>query len=334
MRLYRKRTATGAGWVWWASWTQDGATVRRSTRCTVRSAAELVCARWERERADPIYEAANTATLGEECVIFIRECETAAAKGQLSPHTVKMYVQKLGNVCDVLGRKTRLAEIEPERVGTYFAQRSTEGASDSTLYKEWVALRGVLKSARHRQHYHRDPAALRPPRLTPSYRPKERWLSWAELRSLTAALKPERAAAVSYAVGTGCRRSELFRARPSDIGAWSVVIHGTKTKSSARSIPIPVPFIDLVTDAAAHMPFRRWPNARRDLASACAAVGIPPVTWNDLRRTFASLLIQAGFAPHVVARLMGHTTTQMVDRTYGRTDVAGLAGMMTKTTNL
>ena len=41
------------------------------------------------------------------------------------------------------------------------------------------------------------------------------------------------------------------------------------------------------------------------------------MTANDLRRTFASWLKQQGVDSMVVARLMGHTTSAMVERVYG-----------------
>ena len=57
---------------------------------------------------------------------------------------------------------------------------------------------------------------------------------------------------------------------------------------------------------------------RRDLlAKACARDKIPVVTPNDLRRTFASLLKQAGNDSMVVAKLLGDWTTRMVELVYG-----------------
>ena len=61
-----------------------------------------------------------------------------------------------------------------------------------------------------------------------------------------------------------------------------------------------------------------WGNVRRDLHAACDRAGIPRVSPNDLRRTFASWLKQAGTDSMVVAKLMGHTSTEMVERVYGQ----------------
>ena len=68
-----------------------------------------------------------------------------------------------------------------------------------------------------------------------------------------------------------------------------------------------------------------WPNCRRDLHAACDRAKIPHCSPNDLRRTFASWLKQRGVDSGVVARLLGHTSTKMVDFVYGKLDLETLA---------
>lgn len=320
MRFYKR------GAKWWCSWTEGGRTVRRTTGCTTRRAAEILGARWERERADPAYHAANTATLGAEARTFLDECKA----DRLKAGTLNMYDCKVSHVCRLLGSGTRLAAITPEMVIAYIAQRRTEGAADSTIYKEWVALRGILKSARHRRRYARDPGALKPPRFSPGYEPRSRFLSWEEvgLLCLSGVLSDERARAVAFIVATGCRRAEFRAAQPGDTDVTVVRIRGTKTEASARTIPVPQAMRPLLEFAMTGLPFDGWTNARRDLAEACAELGIEPVTFNDLRRTFASLLVQEGVAPHLVGKLMGHTTSAMVERVYGRHTTEALAALV------
>ncbi len=128
---------------------------------------------------------------------------------------------------------------------------------------------------------------------------------------------------------TGARRREVFAAQVGDVNAkaWTVKIRGTKTDLAAGTIPIPTLMRALHkhTGAGTYAP---WGNARRDLALYCVKAGVPVVTWNDLRRTFASLLVQAGVAPHLVAKLLRHKTTAMVDRVYGRQTGESLAGLI------
>lgn len=329
MRFYRRKKRNGT-WVWWASWTEDSVTVRRSTRCSDRDAAELVGKRWERERADPELAAARQATLESECDIFLRECRAA----DLADGTLSMYEQKLANVCDVIGRTTPLANITATEVDRYFTIRDDEGASDSTQYKEWVALSGVLKSAKHRGRFPRDVASLKPPRLSPSYVPRVTWLTWDQGDKLLAELEGDRRRIVAYVLATGARRGEAARAKPGDVlrrGAnREVVIHGTKTEDAAATIPIPKPMRRWLA-IAGNPPFAPWVNARRGLAAACVRAGIPVVTWNDLRRTNLSLLAQAGVPTHLLRHLSRHRTTAMLDRVYARQTPAALAVLIDRT---
>jgi hypothetical protein len=61
-----------------------------------------------------------------------------------------------------------------------------------------------------------------------------------------------------------------------------------------------------------------WPNVGRDLPKACTLAGIEKATPNDLRRTYASWLVNLGAPLKVVANLLGHSSTRMVDLVYGR----------------
>jgi integrase len=325
MRLYRRKKRNG-DIVWWATWTEDKVTKRRSTHCNTRSAAEVVLARWERERADPVYAAAQGATFGVEAGRFLKACESAVARGRMASGTLSMYQQKAGTLVRIIGAETRLASFDASTFPAYLERRRAEFRDDrekeiteSTLYKEWVAFRQILKQAWREQRFGRDPSSLKPQHFGPEYKPRQTALTREQIAKLLAELGTARAGPVAFALMTGARRKEVFAAQPGDVDpkAWRVRIRGTKTDAAARTIPIPSPMAYLWEHVGA-LPFRPWPNARRDIISACERAKIPPVTWNDLRRTFASLLVQAGVAPHLVAKLLGHTTTAMVDRVYGR----------------
>lgn len=336
MRLFRRRKSNGE-WVWWASWTEGGRTKRVSTRCSTKAAAELVVARWERERADPVYAAAQSATFGAEAVRFLKACEGAVERGKMAAGTLSMYRQKLGTLSRILGPGLRLAAIDGSTFATYLETRRRQFLEDrdraiteSNLYKEWVAFRQVLKQAWRAERFSRDPASLKPAHFGPEYKPRERALSWTEVSELLAALPEHRRPAVAFAIGSGARRREVFAALPEDIDLRNstVRLRGTKTEIADATLPIVRPMKRLLALAAGGLPFLRWPNARRDLALACAIARMPPVTWNDLRRTFASLLVQSGVAPHLVAKLLRHTTTAMVDKVYGRQTAESLAELI------
>ena len=122
MRLYPRTNRNGSR-VWWASWTEGGRTRTRSTRCSQRTAAEAVVARWERERADPVYAASQAATFGVECGLFLTACEGAVSRGKMAPETLAMYRQKSGTLVRILetepGHPLRLASIDQTTFAGY-----------------------------------------------------------------------------------------------------------------------------------------------------------------------------------------------------------------------
>jgi integrase len=126
------------------------------------------------------------------------------------------------------------------------------------------------------------------------------------------------------AVYTGGRLSEINNLRWEEhvnLEKGWVRLPGTKTPSSRRVIPLAKPlraYLGTLPDEHRGYVAEPWPNVRRDLALACERAGIARVSPNDLRRTFASWLKQAGVDSMTVARLLGHTTSRMVELVYGQ----------------
>lgn len=307
----------------YASWTgPDGRTVQQTTGCETRAAAEQWARRKERELADPAYAAAESASLEPWCERFLQEVRRRVATGKTAKGTLAMYEQKVGHLLRVLD-DCKLSTIDARKFAAYIEQRRSEKAKDSTIYKEFVSLTQVLNLARHVGDYGRDPSSLKPPWFSNAYTPRKVWLTLEQVDKLLDQLTPERVGAVAFVVATGVRESELWSARLEDVGAWTLRVRGTKTEGSRREIPIPLVMVPLFLRAldlrvGDERLFRAWPNDRRDLERACERAGVPRVTWNDLRRTFASLLLQDGESLYVVSKLMGHSTTRMLELVYGQ----------------
>lgn len=334
MRLYRRRKSNGE-WVWWASWTEHGRTIRRSTRCTTKAAAELVVVRWERERADPVYAAASSATFGVESGVFLKACEGAVARGKMAPETLGMYRQKAGTLVRILESKgpLRLAEIDASTFETFLAIRRAQFLEDrgrpikeSELYKSWTTFRQTLKGAWRGQRFSRDPGSLKPAHFSAQYKPRDTFLTEEQADALLAELHGDRHRTVAFVLGTGARRREWERAQAGDLSHGQVHLRGTKTERSDRTIPILSPTFKWAL-AAGSPPFPSWPNARRDIHAACVRAGVPKCTWNDLRRTFASRLALAGIQSDVGRRMLGHGSEIMWNLVYAKASTEGLREM-------
>lgn len=156
---------------------------------------------------------------------------------------------------------------------------------------------------------------------------------------------------------TGMRKGELFRLRAEHCNFESRIVYvpGTKTKRS-KGRPVPMaPAVETVLrrriealgPGKQNAPvFPYWGKVQRDLYAACLRIELrlnpgwvargedlanrskkdrvrppvpfDPVTCNDLRRTFASWLAQAGVPLYDAAKLMGHASIQMLERVYAR----------------
>jgi len=211
-------------------------------------------------------------------------------------------------------------ELRREDVLRYISTRQADQASHHTIAKELTVLRCALREA-HRRGY----VAHEPEQVVPSWRsgyvPRNRVLEPAEVEKLAAELEPDRAWWVTVALYTGGRLSEVNALEWSHIDwkAKRIQLPGTKTQKARRWIPLAKPFEDALKarkpqTGALVVP---WLNPPLVLARASKRAGIPKVSPNDLRRTFASTMVRAGIPLKVVATLMGHASTAMVDRVYG-----------------
>lgn len=216
---------------------------------------------------------------------------------------------------------SELSAVHLDQVQDYVDQRLREQASRETIRKELCVLRRALDLAHRRGLASPLPADVLP-RFRTRYVPRKQWLSQTQVWELAEQLEPARKLWLIVAVYTGARLSELERLDWHDVSfeEGQVHIRGRKTLQSDRMVPVHPRLLRMLAG------MRRvrgpllaaWPNVRRDLALACKRAGVPRVTPNDLRRTFASWLVQAGESSYVVSQLLGHSSSHMVERVYGR----------------
>ena len=307
MRLY-KRSNT-----WWVSYRADGRTVRRSTGYTDKAAATAEARRLERHQAG--------ATAHKTALADALAAWRAAVAPSLAPSTVRGYDLHIRHLARLLG-EVALSRLTRATVREYLGKRTTEGAHSHTLHKELVVLRQTLAHAQDAGQLPHDPGHYLP-RWKANYRPRDRWLTRDEVAKLAAQLEPHRALWVWVAVYTGARYGELSRLTWADFDLERARVHirGTKTAQSDRHLPIPAALVELLRaqpEPHAGPVLVRWDcsSSRESLLRAAERAGIPRLTLHDLRRTYASWAVQADLGSSKVAALLGHTSTQMVDRVY------------------
>jgi integrase len=227
--------------------------------------------------------------------------------------TVRCYRQKAGHLSRLLG-DLLLDSLSRENVERFIAIRLGEDAAKHTIHKELVVLRGALKAAEARDRFHHGVHNV-VPRFDAEYEPRRTYLTPEQFMRLTDnLLRP---------IGTGASEAQrtrwearrvrrtfyvLFMALASerlgeveqmdwrnvDLHRNVIVVPDGKTGSRVVRIhPVLRLWIERYQQEAGPIT-EGWTNIGRDLPAACARAGVPRCTANDLRRTFASWLVQSG----------------------------------------
>lgn len=313
------------GAVWWLR--TDPHTKRPiSTGCRTFEAAEIWRAERERFAANPSLARSMAATFGEWAQRFVDLKSRDSSRGN-----VVYCSSKLGAALRIWGEDCKLSTIDAGKLDLYVARRRSERVKEHTISKEVSTIMQVLKFAKRGQAYGGDLETLRPPDLHDNYVPRSRSLTTDEVARLRAAVSPRCSALIAVCVALGCRRSEAVRLTPTDVDLEGGVVHirGTKTKGSNRQVPILSLFRPMLEEALPQLPVGETyaHSLSVILPRACAKIGIPRVSPNDLRRTHATWLYEAGVDRDVIRRLLGHTTGRLVDQVYGRPAPSALAAL-------
>jgi len=271
---------------------------------------------------------------------LLRSRREQAAAGRRSFETVRFYETKAGHLVRVFENTDddtyvpfKLPDLQARHVDSYVSRRRAEGAHEATIAKELVTLRAALKLAVRAGLWLGNPAAVLPIGFAPEYRPRSRYLTPDELAKLLGALLADQAGRAAFIVATSASWGESCRAMRVDVAddLSTVYIRGTKRSTRLRTVPIVGETArSLLEYALAYargeggLLFHPWANVRRDLAKACRDVKIPRCSPNDLRRTCATWLRAAGVSPDLIAPVMGHADTRMVERVYGRLPIEDL----------
>lgn len=315
-RVYKRNS------VYWIDVRVDSKRVRKSAKTTERKSAQDL-ARIEESKLLGTYHEAQKQTVGGAIAVMLQ----AKTDSRKSAGTLDFYSTKCGHLVRIFGEHTALTDIDARAIDSYVAQRRSERASSNTISKELIAIRQILRHARRRDEYDREPSQVMPVGFSAEYKPRDKYLTPDQVSRLVARLEvnhPDVAAWVAFALASAARRSELSRVLREDVSLseHTIKIRGTKTEESDATIPIVGVLRPLVEYALAHgrhhgrlLP--SWGRVRKVLATALDGMEFT-ASPNDFRRTTATWLAQSGVPLEHVSKLLRHADTRMVERVYAR----------------
>lgn len=160
--------------------------------------------------------------------------------------------------------------------------------------------------------------------------PVIRFLTDAEATRLVNASRPDLRQLVKAALFIGARYSELTGLLVADVNPDTAMVYIRPSKSGkGRHVPLSAEGLDFFQTSVAGKPGKAHVFTRADgapwgknhhvrpLAEANATAKIePPITFHDLRHTYASLLAQAGADLLTISKLLGHADTRVTSRHY------------------
>lgn len=311
------------GGTWYGYWTDlRGRHHRQSLGTRDAPVARARLRQLELVSTDPAAHSRHTLSAAIADMLAVVATENASA-------THGAYQQKGRHLVRVIG-DLELGEVTRDRVLLYIRTRQHETASNGTIHKELVVLRRALSEAIERKKWAGTVSAI-VPKIKVNYQPRETWLTEHQAEQFIARLPARRRLWAMLAAWGGLCLGEIERLRWEhiDIVRGKMRVPGTKRASRYRNIPITERLLGALRSArpakGVGPVVDRWRNVRRDMALACELAKVPKVTPNDLRRTFASWLKNRGTDSSMVAQLLGHSSTKMVDLVYGKLSERSLA---------
>ena len=320
---------------WEIRWTENGRSLRKSTRCYDRAEAEKVLARWLLARQD------NTPVPRN---VTVQHCLDAYWEGHVIPRAVdrKRLVSVHRWLSTGLG-SLAVRDLGDQHTHQYRARRregsiGTCPAQDSTIRRELGHLTSALRYAADRRLAARDdiPRIARPAESSG----REKWLRKEQVDALLAALADEDAGTrmsrthrlVVLGLATGARKGAIEALRWEHVEADTGLIrYDQQVRQQTRKRRVAVPVADWLAPHLERMRAERetdyvldhpgnirseWTWCMLRMAKATGDSSLSEITPHVLRHTCATLSLRAGATLWQVAGLLGDTP-ETVAKTYG-----------------
>lgn len=310
----------------WAIVYIDGKLCRKSTKCTDRKAAENWLRTFERANSGDTEAAKDRApcSVDKALQLFLDRCMLPSRDNPITVATRRCYSGRANQISRLIGQydvhslnhafvRTKL--IEP--------RLNVELAARETVHKEIVTLRRALIEVKDLGLF-TGMVELAVPKFKTQYTPRKNYIKPEDFKAFISHLSPKKRLWVQVAVLTGGRKTEVSSLRWEDLdfNRRRLRLRGTKTEGSDREIgmhPEVYTLLEPIRQPSGVI-VGRFDNSYRELKRASERAGIPRVICHDLRRTFASWMLDGKAPTFNVAKMMGHTTSRMVEKVYGQLD--------------
>lgn len=299
VKLYRGK--------YYAVWSENGETVRRSLRTDSLDVAKQRLADFQ------------NIPVGEGVAdIFAAYAEDR--KGRVSHDRMLYAWDKLKGHFGYL----RADQIDRMTCRSYTAKRRRDGVSDGTIIKELTVLRAAIRWD--------NPQSTAVFEMPPTPEPRERYLTKPEFKALIdACRRPHLKTFVILALSTAGRQSALLELTWDRVDFERGLIRlatfedGGRRKGRATVPMTAMARAELETvRQAALTPFvieyaeRPVKSIKKGFGDACRRAGLTNVTPHTLRHTAAVWMAESGASMSEIATYLGHSDSVITERVYAK----------------
>jgi len=231
--------------------------------------------------------------------LYLAHCDTLR-----SPDTAKHHARRIGPWAEqyrASQARQCAAHIAKDMAGHYAA---------ATINRSLGALKKALTMAWEQGLTPEDYGAHI--KRLPEHNARETHLSIDQVRQIADRASDQVRAAIWLALLTGCRRGEVLKIQPADIGPDTIMIRAGNTKTlKTRIVPIIpalrpwLPWLPLMINAE---------GLKTGFRRARDAAGMPDVHFHDLRHSCATILLASGADLYTVAKILGHSSIKTTER--------------------
>ena len=311
--IYKRKNVKG----WWVGWYENGK--RKAKALPTKALAEHV----RHIKYTQLNSDVFTSMIDFDWRQILEEYKRYKRVKGLEESSIYEVVLTLRHYERLVGPSSS-KDITQQSLDTFVLKRSGE-VKKNTLNKDIKNLHAFLKWAANNRFVAPD---LKVNRVKVTPKPVSSLSTQQVKKLIMITLKyPTLRLRVLLAVTTGLRRSDIEAIHIGDIQFDRNIIatRNRKAKKVMPERPVPEPIMTELSNYVAKLSDKqerlfsdkfspkRWEKVRR-------AMGLPKLQFQDLRKTFASLLAQKGVSTAVTQRLLEHSSPQLTNDVYTNVD--------------
>ncbi len=277
----------------------------------------------------------RAVTLAEAFDALLAETAARVDNGVRSAATLAMQRQHVRYILDRLPGDLPISEVDEAVIEQLVtaegngrrrrADGSIRAIKSTSMLKRLSTFRRALKIQKRKRAIDRVPEF---PEILQDYRPDMKFIpTYAEARTIAAALPPHRADWFWLALWTGQHSSDVERMTREDLhpvgrDRWVRVRNTKNRRFNGMRIACPAElaavFGERWPDLAPRAPLvEPWAHVSSQLPAVCERIGLPRYTAKSLRHTFFTWMIASVGITKAVMEIGGWSTYEMVVKVYG-----------------